>query len=286
MIGALFGVADALASVLFSSPCVVCGTIAPQIACGAVCDACWRTVPLVTPPVCQRCGDPLTDWTSESGALSRTGGCSCALLSNALDRVRALGPYESTLRTMVHALKYDRRRSIAGRLAQMAVEQYGAYLDADAVVPVPLHRHRQWSRGFNQTEELARHLGLPVWRVLRRVRDTRPQSDLSASERLRNVRHAFAVRPLIRCRCLTDASVILLDDVSTTGATLGECAEVLKAAGVREVRALTIARTLRYRQDTGMCSADATASSIATAIRDRSCSPSIRTQVGWAAWRR
>jgi ComF family protein len=237
MAGALCDVADALGAALFSSPCVACGTVASHISSAAVCESCWRTVQLITPPICLRCGDPVAGWQ----------GCSCPILPKALDAVRTLGPYEGTLRTVVHALKFERRRSVASRLARIAVEHHGAFLSADALVPVPLHVRRQWSRGFNQTEELARHIGLPVWCVLRRVRHTAPQSGLSATERVRNVRNAFAIRPLARRRRLGDARLILLDDVCTTGATLGECAGVLKAAGAQEVRALTIARTLRYR---------------------------------------
>ncbi|HXE80886.1 MAG TPA: ComF family protein, partial [Vicinamibacterales bacterium] len=163
-----------------------------------------------------------------------------------VDRARAVGPYEGVLRSLVHALKYDRRRSIAPRLARLAAAHGASILDgADAVVPVPLHFRRRWTRGFNQAEEIARHLRLPVWKVLRRVRHTEPQAGLSGPARARNLRAAFAPRLLSRRRRVIGAVVVLLDDVCTTGATLAACAEVLREMGAREVRALTIARTLR-----------------------------------------
>jgi ComF family protein len=110
---------------------------------------------------------------------------------------------------------------------------------ADAVVPIPLHRSRERERGFNQARELARHLGLPMRDVLVRTRKTGSQADLPAARRRKNVDGAFALK--------TGASVegsilVLVDDVSTTGATLNACAAPLLEAGAVEVRALTAAR--------------------------------------------
>jgi ComF family protein len=159
-------------------------------------------------------------------------------------RSRAIGPYEGRLREIVHALKYDSRRSIAPRLASMMRAAGADALEgADCVVPVPLHPRRQRARGFNQADDLARGLGLPVVALLRRTKATPPQVDLPASERVRNVADAFA--------CTHGKGpfgvVVLVDDVSTTGATLEACARVLKAAGAREVRALTAARVVTGR---------------------------------------
>lgn len=110
---------------------------------------------------------------------------------------------------------------------------------ADVVVPVPLHRARQRTRGFNQARELARHLGVPVVDALVRTRRTPPQADLPASQRHANVSAAFAATDAaVRLEGLV---VVLVDDVSTTGATLNACAAPLVAVGVKEVRALTAA---------------------------------------------
>lgn len=113
---------------------------------------------------------------------------------------------------------------------------------ADFVVPVPLHPSRRRERGFNQAEDLSIHIGLPVVPALRRVRRTSAQADLPASQRHRNVKDAFAVRDT--AGVLDGKIVVLIDDVSTTGATLDACARALKEGGVREIRALTAARVL------------------------------------------
>jgi len=101
-------------------------------------------------------------------------------------------------------------------------------------------------RGFNQADDLARRLGVPVLRALRRVRATAPQTGLNAAARRRNVRHAFRLSPFLsrvqRQRLVEGRIVVLVDDVRTTGATLEACAAALKDAGAREVRALTVAR--------------------------------------------
>jgi ComF family protein len=117
---------------------------------------------------------------------------------------------------------------------------------ADWVVPVPLHPWRRARRGFNQAEELARHLGVPMRRVLWRVRATAPQTGLDARARRRNLDGAFRLSPFLTSRrrrqWLEGRTVVLIDDVRTTGATLEACATVLKTAGAGEVRALTVAK--------------------------------------------
>jgi ComF family protein len=118
--------------------------------------------------------------------------------------------------------------------------------DAHCVVPIPLHPWRRARRGFNQAEELARHLGLPMRRALWRVRATAPQTALDARSRRRNLDGAFRLSPFLTPRrrrlWLEGKTVVLIDDVRTTGATLEACAHVLKMAGTTEVRALTVAQ--------------------------------------------
>jgi len=121
--------------------------------------------------------------------------------------------------------------------------------DADVVVPVPLHRSRLRERGFNQAADLARHLGLPTVSAVRRVRATATQTSLPGAQRHRNVRAAFA--PARRIDRVRGRRVLLVDDVSTTGATLEACARVLKEAGAGEVLALTAARVVGRAHDVG-----------------------------------
>ena len=146
------------------------------------------------------------------------------------------------LRDILHVFKYGRRPTLAAPLGERLRRQGGDLLDAaDGVVPVPLHPRRRRERGFNQAELLARELGRPVLQVLARTRETGTQASLPEAQRHRNVRDAFA-RTGADIRGL---SLVLVDDVATTGATLEACARVLMAAGAREVAALTVARAER-----------------------------------------
>jgi len=249
---------DGLLAALLASPCSVCGRVVDQPTRGAACESCWNSIRFITPPYCVSCGEPLPSArtvvlvAAQHPQSPDAQGAQCSrCLSQPLvvDVARALGPYEGTLRDLVHGLKYHGRRSIAPRLAALVRERCAAVLvGADAVVPVPLHRAREWSRGFNQADIIARGLGRPVWRPLRRTRHTVPQSTLPATQRWHNLRGAFGLRrrPWDRWNASTLAGtcIVLVDDVSTTGATLDACAEVLKAAGVAEVRAVTVARAV------------------------------------------
>ena len=226
----------------------MCGAVLDAPTQGTVCAACWRAVPRITPPVCDRCGDPLTSGPAACPPPARCRRCRRphALIA----RRRAVGPYEGALRQLVPALNYEERHSLAPRLGGL-MRECGADVLAgvDCAVAVPLHPRRQRARGFNQAAELAAHLGLPVVGALRRIRATAPQTGLPAGRRRINVRGAFAPARRFGVRsgraAVEGACVLLVDDVTTTGATLDACARVLRRAGAREVRALTLARAVR-----------------------------------------
>ncbi|MEQ1870318.1 MAG: ComF family protein [Vicinamibacterales bacterium] len=227
---------DAALSVLFSPECAACAAPLAQPTRGAVCEHCWMSVVPVTPPFCDCCGDALRDAPMASARCPR-----CRQHPPAIERARSLGLYDGALRQIVHALKYGGRRSVAGPIGRRLRQGHADLLElADIAVPVPLHPSKQRERGFNQAEDLARAIGLPVTRALRRLRRTARQTDLNAEERLENVRDAFAVtRHAARVR---GRSVVLVDDVTTTGATLNACAAALLEADVTVVYALTAAR--------------------------------------------
>jgi ComF family protein len=177
----------------------------------------------------------------------------CRRLRPLVERARAAGAYEGALRSVIHALKYEGRRSLAGPLATLMRARCQAVLDgAHVLVPVPLHSSRRRARGFNQAMDLARRLSggtLPVRTAIRRVRATPSQTGLPAAQRRRNMREAFAPARRLRWRRRTAPPlrgliVVLVDDVSTTGATLDACAMVLLAMGASEVRAVTAARAV------------------------------------------
>lgn len=242
---AVSATANALLAVTLAPCCAACGRVLDVPLAGPVCDGCWSSVRMLSPPLCRSCGDPLPSWRVVSLAMERCARC--RRRAPAVECARAAGDYEGALREIIHAFKYEQRRSLARPLAQM-LRRAGLELlaDADCVVPVPLHPWRRLRRGFNQAADLARGLDLPVVHALSRWRPTTAQAGLSAAARRRNVRGAFVVSPLRSRAChaatVVDRVVVLVDDVRTTGATLDECARVLKAAGAREVRALTVAR--------------------------------------------
>lgn len=204
---------DAVLAVLLAPTCAACHETLQCPTRGCVCSSCWNSV--VSSPGTRALG-------SVAGA-------------------RSIGPYTGALRDIVHALKYDGRRSLAKPLAER-MRDVGEELvrQASVSVPVPLHPARRRERGFNQAADLARHVGLPVLPALSRVRATPSQTTLHADDRRANVRGAFCTTR--RARELRGATVLIIDDVMTTGATLESCASVLKEAGVREVLALTAAR--------------------------------------------
>ena len=242
--------ADGVLAVLLAPSCAACREPLDAPSRGPVCPACWSAIRIITPPVCERCGDPLPSWRAISQTRARCPRC--RRRSSAIDHSRAVGAYEGALREIIHALKYDGRRTVARPLGRLMARHGAPLLEgADCVVPVPLHRRRRRARGFNQAAELARAVGLPVVDALVRVRATSSQTDLPAAQRHRNVRGAFrAARPGVfgwRGAALRGRTIVLVDDVSTTGATLEACAAALKAAGAREVRALTAARVVLSR---------------------------------------
>ena len=230
-------IADALVATVLAPCCACCSIPLERPSLGAVCPACWASIPPPCDRLCEICGDALPSWRAEAG---HPGRCSrCRRSTRVIARGTSIGAYEGALRDILHALKYEHRRSVAKPLGRLMLAAGTQVLDgADFVVPVPLHVIRHYRRGFNQAAELAAHLGLPVVHALRRNRATSTQTDLPEGRRHANVKGAFALRRPVPA----GAVVVVVDDVSTTGATVDACARVLLEAGAREVRALTAAR--------------------------------------------
>jgi len=158
--------------------------------------------------------------------------------------------FEGAARQAIHQLKYRGRHSLVVALVELMVDYWRATpLPVDLLVPVPLHAARQRERGYNQAELLARafgdRIGLPVANTgLRRTRSTRPQMSLNASDRRGNVQDAFTYQPSTagHDNMVKGRRVLVIDDVSTTGATLEACSLALKAGGASSVWGFTLAR--------------------------------------------
>lgn len=222
-----------------------CGSCEDLVASGiGLCGDCWSRVEFIGPPLCDRLGVPMP-YDAGPGALS-----AAALADPPLyDRARSVAVYRGPARDLVHRLKFSDRLELADMMAgMMARSGHDLEASAEVVVPVPLHRRRLLSRRFNQSALLAmgiaRRYTLPHEpTALDRVRPTRHQLGLSASERRRNVASAFAVSEARRDR-IAGRRVLLVDDVMTTGATVEACTRALRRAGAAGVDVLVFARVV------------------------------------------
>lgn len=165
-----------------------------------------------------------------------------------LDGMFVLAHYRGPIREAIRQIKYTGAYTINKELAKMIVAKYHAKFSFDYLTPVPLANKRENERGFNQAEKLARELGNVLCikyygKLLVRIRETKPQFDLKQEDRLKNVQKAFALSPAHNTYpIIHNTFVCLVDDVATTGATIFECAKVLKSAGAAKVYAICVAR--------------------------------------------
>jgi ComF family protein len=222
---------------------------------GALCASCWSRFAWIDRPYCETCGLP---FDYDPGFLGRTGLACGACLSAPppFGKARAVLRYDAASRGLLLAFKHADRTHAAPAFARWLARAGRDVLDgADLIAPVPLHWTRLAMRRFNQAALLANALsgltGIPsVPDLLRRQRRTRTQGTLGRGERLRNVRRAFALSKRHRSR-VRGKIVVLVDDVLTTGATLGECARALRRAGAAEIRTVTVARVVRPGEGRG-----------------------------------
>ncbi len=228
---------DALLSLLYPPRCVVCRTLGSP---SPLCALCTAAVVPVAEPLCLHCGH----------ALQPERLCNnCRRHPPAFDCARALGLYQGVLREAVHCFKYKNCPALAEPLGSLLAAQARTQSSAlhrlkfDGVLPMPMHAGRRRTRGYNQSERLARvvarELDLPLNTLLLiRPRATRPQVGLSATRRRSNLLGAFRVS---RPQDARGKTFLLIDDVMTTGSSLSECAAMLKLAGARGVYALILA---------------------------------------------
>ncbi len=261
------GWATTALDLLFPPLCPLCHGRLGEGRRDPLCGPCWERLPRLAPPFCACCGRPF--WTLEPHSSGQPGPSVCSDSPSCWESERSTGPgfcepckrqrppfayaraaalYRDGIREALHAFKFGGKASLSRPLGDLLAEAGRAMLpqpSVDWLIPVPLHPAREAERGFNQSLLLARRLserwGVPVREgALRRVRVTRPQTELSAEDRRANVRGAFGLR---RARQVAGTRVLLVDDIFTTGATVAECCRVLLAAGgASSVGVLTVAR--------------------------------------------
>lgn len=223
--------------------CPVSG--APMGAAGLLSASAWAALHFIEEPFCSLCGVP---FSAEYGAEVLCPSCIAA--PPAFDAARAAVVYNDASHKLIVGFKHSDRTELAPLFAQWLARAGEGLLSRSAIlVPVPLHFRRLFSRRYNQsavlTNALAKRTGARAGlEVLRRVRATPPQKNLSADARRRNVAGAFTINQKPGAH-IDGAHIVLIDDVLTTGATLSACARVLKKAGAARVDALVLARVVK-----------------------------------------
>ncbi len=218
---------------LFPPECIGCGKEGVQI-----CADCWHGMERASLNSCIYCGVQLP----KRGVCAR-----CEHLPHAIDELRYVAAYQDVMRTAIHRLKYERDLGVALELANMLAQIVQATnWQIDLIMPVPLSEKRKAQRGYNQAALLAYPLSLRLHlpentKGLVRVHETRSQVNLNFQERQENVQGAFSADPTI----VKDKTILLVDDVFTTGATINAAASALREAGCTRVYALTAAKALR-----------------------------------------
>jgi competence protein ComFC len=208
-----------------------------------VCEVCWNSLVILPESFCAYCK-----------SFFEPGDTKCSLCESAgktgedynISMVRSLGRFDDYYKELIHRFKYGKKIPLGKRLARRlgrTVNDDSVFSESGFLIPVPLHKSRYRERGFNQSEiladEISKATGLSVLKnVLKRKKNTKDQTNLSREQREENVRGAFVVN---RPEMIKGKNIILVDDVITTGATLNECARMLKQAGAEKVFGMTIA---------------------------------------------
>jgi ComF family protein len=250
MKSAVKAASSSLFSVLFPSDCRICHAPLTNIASLPVCEPCLARIVPLEGPLCQICGEKLFHPNAETEDVPL---CQiCRRVGAHFRRAVAFGAYEGALRDLIHLFKYNGVRP-AGKVLGGLLDQTVTTMslpDSVIVIPVPLWSGKRTARGFNQAEAIARafisfqsssSIQLDT-SILVRTRETASQTGLTRHQRRANVRGAFAV---VKAEKIKGRSVLIVDDVMTTGTTAGECARVLRRAGAKEVFVATVARATK-----------------------------------------
>lgn len=222
----------------------LCAACREPVDGAGLCPACWRKLSFIAPPYCERLGIPFP-FDDGPGLLSMEAIAD----PPAYDRARAAVRYDDIAKKLVHALKYGDRLDLAPTMGRwMAHAGRQLLAEADALVPVPLHWRRLWARRFNQSALLAENIAKATDRTvahgaLARVKATPQQVGLDKSARALNVQGAFRV-PADGKAAVAGRKLVLVDDVLTSGATVGACARALLRAGAASVDVLVFARVV------------------------------------------
>jgi len=234
---------SALADILLPPRCIQCSRTVEVN--GTLCAECWRQITFLGEPCCAKCGLP---FPYDAGAGALCAGCIAE--PPRFDRARSVFAYDDRSRRLVLALKHADRLHGVPAFGQWLARAGAPLLeDADLIMPVPLHWTRLWRRRYNQSALLAHAVAAAMASgptvtpdLLYRRRRTPIQGRRTRTQRAENVRGAFALR---RPEAIEGKKIVLIDDVLTSGATVEECAKILRRAGAARIDVLTLARAVR-----------------------------------------
>lgn len=231
---------SACRELVFPSSCLACERRLPLDRLPLFCDDCLTRIPFIRSPRCPRCGLP--------HAVGKDHTCGiCLTKPYSFSLARAALLYQPPIAQLISALKFTGQMTALASLGRLAVTSPGfrELSDPDLILPVPLHAQRLRQRGFNQSLILARCFFPDRRRIidpaaLVKIRPTVPQTQLSGTERRRNISGSFSVKQPHKVK---NKKILLVDDVFTTGSTVNECAGTLRRAGAERVEIFTLART-------------------------------------------
>ena len=226
-----------VSGIFFRNGCIVCG----RATTSAVCTDCSNSIRYIQQPYCTKCGQPFTTHSGISHVCY-----DCIKGKNKFTLSRAVFEYNGAIVKLIHRFKFGDRVNLSSFFSEELFKLYEAHFaakDITAILPVPLSTHRLKHRSYNQTqllaEALSRKLSIPVFpQILEKIKETPPQSLLSAEKRRENVKDAYKVTDR---KTLKGKKVLLIDDVITTGATVNACTRALMRAGIKQVYVTAIA---------------------------------------------
>lgn len=230
------GIGEKLFSLLYPDICPFCGKVLKKEE-EAVCKSCAFKLPYISEPCCKKCGKPIRKVTEEY--------CfDCSRHPHAYDRGFAVWEHSLLVSKAIYQYKYHNRRIYSHFFAEEMIKSYESIIrkwKIQLIIPIPISKKRRRKRGYNQAgliaKEISKYTGIPCdERALRRVKDTSPQKILSAQERKKNLRNAFAWQGDFKM----PKNILLIDDIYTTGTTIDAASIVLKRAGAEKVYFLTI----------------------------------------------
>ena len=224
---------------LYPAKCRACDDFLGVASVPYICANCWQDVQFLEPPWCDICGTPGVDGLCDA----------CALSPPRYGKLRTIALYQTTLQQAIHLFKFEKKKAFARHLIQLMnthIPSDCSIAGYDFVLPIPIHKKRLRERGFNQATLLADGIakveGVPVLTdVLVRKRHTVAQSSLDSAARQQNIVGAFEVQ---NPNIISGKRLLVIDDVFTTGATIGEAVSELWTADPAEIDVLTLARTL------------------------------------------